>query len=93
MIARSIDFASVLRKSSSDRTLIFVLGAKRAISRPRTPGAGSAMTRGGSFVAVSSTAADFSTRYLASYSAGKAGMDALVRVAADELGPRAIRVN
>ncbi len=51
--------------------------------------AGQAMIRagGGSFVAISSTAAVFSTRYLASYSAGKAAVDQLVRVAADELDP------
>ncbi|MSX95889.1 MAG: SDR family oxidoreductase, partial [Actinobacteria bacterium] len=47
----------------------------------------------GSFVAVSSTAAVFSTRGLASYRAGKAAVDALVDVAADELGERNIRVN
>lgn len=57
--------------------------------------AGQAMVRSGrgSFVAVSSTAAAFSTRYLASYSAGKAAVDQLVRVAADELGEHGIRVN
>jgi NAD(P)-dependent dehydrogenase (short-subunit alcohol dehydrogenase family) len=55
--------------------------------------AGGAMTGGGSVVAVSSTAAAFSTRYLASYSTGKAAMDQLVKVAADELGERGIRVN
>ena len=40
--ARSTDFSLIFRKSSSDRTLILVFGANRAISRPRTPGAGSA---------------------------------------------------
>jgi NAD(P)-dependent dehydrogenase (short-subunit alcohol dehydrogenase family) len=55
--------------------------------------AGERMTAGGSFVAVSSTAAVFSTRGLASYRAGKAAVDALVDVAADELGERGIRVN
>lgn len=57
--------------------------------------AGQAMVRGGSgsFVAISSTAADFSARYIASYSAGKAAVDQLVRVAADELGAFGIRVN
>jgi NAD(P)-dependent dehydrogenase (short-subunit alcohol dehydrogenase family) len=57
--------------------------------------AGRAMVRGGggSIVAVSSTAAAFSTRYLASYGAGKAAVDQLVRVAADELGEHGIRVN
>ena len=42
MTARSTDFSAIFRKSSSERTLILVFGAKRAISRPRTPGAGSA---------------------------------------------------
>ena len=57
--------------------------------------AGHAMLRagGGSFVAISSTAAVFSTRYLSSYAAGKAAVDQLVRVAADELGELGIRVN
>jgi NAD(P)-dependent dehydrogenase (short-subunit alcohol dehydrogenase family) len=57
--------------------------------------AGQAMVRSksGSFVAISSTAADFSARYLASYSAGKAAVDQLVRVAANELGEFGVRVN
>jgi NAD(P)-dependent dehydrogenase (short-subunit alcohol dehydrogenase family) len=57
--------------------------------------AGQAMVRNGSgsFVAISSTAACFSARYLASYSAGKAAVDQLVRVAADELGAFGVRVN
>lgn len=57
--------------------------------------AGQAMVRngGGSFVAISSTAATFSTRFLASYAAGKAAVDQLVRVAADELGEVNVRVN
>ncbi len=57
--------------------------------------AGQAMIRagGGSFVAVSSTAAAFSCRYLASYSAGKAAVDQLVEVAANELGEYGVRVN
>ncbi len=48
---------------------------------------------GGSFVAVSSIAAPLTHRYLGAYSVGKAGIEALVRVAADELGPSAVRVN
>jgi NAD(P)-dependent dehydrogenase (short-subunit alcohol dehydrogenase family) len=52
-----------------------------------------AMPPGGSIVAVSSTAAAFSTKGLASYKAGKAAVDALVEVAADELGEEGIRVN
>jgi NAD(P)-dependent dehydrogenase (short-subunit alcohol dehydrogenase family) len=57
--------------------------------------AGQAMLKNGSgsFVAISSTAADFSARYLASYSAGKAAVDQLTRVAANELGRFGIRVN
>lgn len=48
---------------------------------------------GGSIVAVSSTSAIQSCRFLAPYCAGKAGVDALVRVAADELGALGVRVN
>lgn len=50
-------------------------------------------SRGGSLVAVSSTAAVQSSRYLASYCASKAGLEAFVRVCADELGAQGIRVN
>jgi len=57
--------------------------------------AGRAMLRAGegSFVAISSTAAVFSCRYIVSYSAGKAAVDQLVRVVANELGEHHIRVN
>jgi NAD(P)-dependent dehydrogenase (short-subunit alcohol dehydrogenase family) len=57
--------------------------------------AGAAMVRegGGSVIAVSSTAAVFSCRYMASYAAAKAAVDQLVRVAADELGEYGVRVN
>ena len=57
--------------------------------------AGRAMVRNGSgsFVAISSTASHFATRYLSSYAAGKAAVDELVRVAANELGPLGVRVN
>ena len=48
---------------------------------------------GGSIVAVSSIAAAISHPYLGAYGAAKAGIDMLVRVAADELGPSQIRVN
>jgi len=48
---------------------------------------------GGSIVAVSSTAASFSNRYLSAYCAGKAAVEQMVRVAADELGEKNIRVN
>jgi NAD(P)-dependent dehydrogenase (short-subunit alcohol dehydrogenase family) len=57
--------------------------------------AGQAMVRagGGSFVAISSTAAVFTARYLSAYCAGKAAVDQLVRVAANELGELGVRVN
>jgi len=48
---------------------------------------------GGSIVAISSTAAIMSTPFLAAYCAGKAAVDQLVRVAADELGAHGVRVN
>ncbi|MCF2529298.1 SDR family NAD(P)-dependent oxidoreductase [Yinghuangia soli] len=52
-----------------------------------------AASGGGAIVAVSTTAAKLSWPYLAGYAAGKAGLEALVRVAADELGPVGVRVN
>ncbi len=48
---------------------------------------------GGSIVAISSTASILSSPYLAAYCAGKAAVDQMVRVAADELGARNVRVN
>jgi NAD(P)-dependent dehydrogenase (short-subunit alcohol dehydrogenase family) len=58
--------------------------------------AGSQMVRqgtGGAIVAVSSTAAVQPSPNLAAYCAGKAAVDMLVRVAADELGAAGVRVN
>ena len=57
--------------------------------------AGAAMLRagGGAVVAVSSTVADFPMPFNAGYSVGKAGVDQLVRIAADELGEHGVRVN
>lgn len=52
-----------------------------------------AMTAGGSFIAISSDSAVMSVRNLSAYCASKAGLDMLVRVAADELGEHGIRVN
>jgi NAD(P)-dependent dehydrogenase (short-subunit alcohol dehydrogenase family) len=49
--------------------------------------------RGGSIIAISSIASALTHRYLGAYCVGKAGIDTLVRVAADELGPSGIRVN
>jgi NAD(P)-dependent dehydrogenase (short-subunit alcohol dehydrogenase family) len=51
------------------------------------------MTRGGSFVFISSTAAVLSFRGLAGYCTGKAALDHFVRVAADDLAGRQIRLN
>jgi len=48
---------------------------------------------GGAIVCVSSDASRLSWPLMAGYCAGKAGLDALVRVAADELGDLGIRVN
>ena len=55
---------------------------------PRLAAAG-----GGSYVAISSHAGRDTFRFLGAYGAAKAGMDFLVRVAADELGPARVRVN
>ena len=52
-----------------------------------------ARSGGGSIICISSTAAKLSWPYLASYCMAKAGVEALVRVAADELGHLGIRVN
>jgi NAD(P)-dependent dehydrogenase (short-subunit alcohol dehydrogenase family) len=50
-------------------------------------------TGGGSIVCISSDAATMSWPFMAGYCAGKAGLDALVRVAADEFGHHGVRVN
>jgi NAD(P)-dependent dehydrogenase (short-subunit alcohol dehydrogenase family) len=48
---------------------------------------------GGTIVCISSDAATMSWPFMAGYCAGKAGLDAMVREAADEFGHHAIRVN
>ena len=48
---------------------------------------------GGSIVCISSTAANSTSPYLASYVAAKAGLEAIIRVAAVELATFGIRVN
>lgn len=57
--------------------------------------AGAAMVAagGGSIIAVSSLAACTVHAWMSAYAASKAGIDALVRNAADELGPSGVRVN
>jgi NAD(P)-dependent dehydrogenase (short-subunit alcohol dehydrogenase family) len=52
-----------------------------------------APTGGGSIVCISSDAAKLSWPFLISYCSAKAGLEAMVRVAADELGHLGIRVN
>jgi NAD(P)-dependent dehydrogenase (short-subunit alcohol dehydrogenase family) len=47
----------------------------------------------GSFVGISSHAGRDTFRFMGAYGAGKAGMDHLLRVAADELGGAGVRVN
>jgi NAD(P)-dependent dehydrogenase (short-subunit alcohol dehydrogenase family) len=51
------------------------------------------MTNGGSIVFISSTSAKIPMEGLGHYSAGKAALEMMIRVAASELGPRGIRVN
>jgi NAD(P)-dependent dehydrogenase (short-subunit alcohol dehydrogenase family) len=57
--------------------------------------AGIAMTRtgGGSIIAMSSIAGHTTHRFMSAYAASKAGIEMLVRCAADELGEHGIRVN
>ncbi len=57
--------------------------------------AGDAMVRsgGGAFVGISSIAAPLTHPFMAAYCVSKAGLEALVRTAADELGRANVRVN
>ena len=57
--------------------------------------AGAAMVRagGGSFVGISSIAAPLTHRFMSVYCVSKAGLETLIRTAADELGPAGVRVN
>ncbi|MEU0935120.1 MULTISPECIES: SDR family oxidoreductase [unclassified Embleya] len=48
---------------------------------------------GGSFVAISSIASTLTHRWFGAYGVSKAGIDHLVRLAADELGASGVRVN
>jgi NAD(P)-dependent dehydrogenase (short-subunit alcohol dehydrogenase family) len=52
-----------------------------------------AMTRGGSIVCVSSTAAKMTFAWLAGYCTAKGGLENFVKAAAEELGSAGIRVN
>ena len=52
-----------------------------------------AEARGGSFVAMSSLAGHVTHPYFGAYTAGKAGIEAMIRNAADEFGPSGVRFN
>jgi NAD(P)-dependent dehydrogenase (short-subunit alcohol dehydrogenase family) len=52
-----------------------------------------ARTGGGSIIGMSSIAGTTTHKYMSAYCVGKAGIEMLVKVAADELGPSNIRVN
>ncbi len=56
-------------------------------------GAAIARSGGGAIVAISSIAAPLTHRYMSAYCVSKAGLETLVRNAADELGRAAVRVN
>lgn len=57
--------------------------------------AAAAMVRagGGSFVGISSIAAPLTHRFMSVYCVSKAGLETLIKTAADELGPAGVRVN
>ena len=57
--------------------------------------AAAAMVRagGGSFVGISSIAAPLTHRYMSVYCVSKIGLEALIKTAADELGPAGVRCN
>jgi NAD(P)-dependent dehydrogenase (short-subunit alcohol dehydrogenase family) len=59
----------------------------------RHAGAAMAGHGGGSIVCISSSAGGYSFPFMPSYAVAKAGLEALVRVAADELGELGVRVN
>jgi NAD(P)-dependent dehydrogenase (short-subunit alcohol dehydrogenase family) len=76
-----------LLSAELDRNIVSAfLAIKYAVPAMTTRG-------GGSIVCISSDAATMSWPFMAGYCAGKAGLDALVRVAADEFGHLGIRVN
>jgi NAD(P)-dependent dehydrogenase (short-subunit alcohol dehydrogenase family) len=52
-----------------------------------------AATGGGAIVAISSIAGPLTHRFMAPYCASKAGVEMLIKVAADELGPLGVRCN
>lgn len=59
----------------------------------RHAGAAMAAHGGGSIVCISSSAGGYSFPFMSSYAVAKAGLESLVRVAADELGDLGVRVN
>ncbi len=74
-------------KSDFDRNVVSALIAIRHSVAAMVPHGG------GSIVCISSTAGGFSFPFMGSYSVAKAGLEALVRVAADEVGRLGVRVN
>jgi NAD(P)-dependent dehydrogenase (short-subunit alcohol dehydrogenase family) len=64
-----------------------------ALLAMRHAGAAMAARGGGSIVCLSSSAGGLSFPFMGSYSVAKAALEALVRVAADELGHLGVRVN
>lgn len=70
-----------------ERNVVTALHAIRHSAAAMTPHGG------GSIVCISSTAGGFSFPYMGSYSVAKAGLEALVRVSADECGRHDVRVN
>ncbi|MEZ5321114.1 MAG: SDR family oxidoreductase [Microthrixaceae bacterium] len=83
VIATSLDEWNRIVSVSLTGTFLTI---KHAASAMATSG-------GGSIVAVSSVASHVTHRYMAPYCAAKAGVDMLVRTAADELGQVGVRVN
>lgn len=84
-------YAGITERSHEDfmRDLEVNVGSAALAVRVAVP----RMARGGAFVFISSTAAVLSFTKLASYCAGKAALDHYMRAAANELGPRNIRLN
>src|SRR5579884_408550 len=74
-------------RAELDRNIVSAFLAIKHCTPPMTSAGG------GAIVCISSDTAKMSWPLMAAYCAGKAGLDALVRVAADELGALGIRVN
>jgi len=82
LMSEADEFASVLNRNVVSAFLLI-----KHATPPMVSGGG------GAIVCVSSTAAHLPWPLLASYAVGKAGVEALVKTAAAELGPLGVRVN